>query len=504
MMHYDLELTAGGVQVSLEPQLYCVPRATTIGALKFDEGIFVNTGLRIWNFEASATVLVRVSQGISVDGSMERLVIGSPRLFCLSSTDGKRGPRLSVASFAQPEQADPNLRGPHFLLDGQVNLLGLRRQLYVSVSTQGFAFEMSGALTPAATYDLQGQFDGPTNFGANGSVQVAIGTVDLGPLGKASIDSGVQGVLAVAVQGATAWANFKGGCRFAGKSLELPKLDLALDSDSLLDLSQNVARLVLAALQHLLADATYWAQLVGQGVLTGVADVAQVLKSVFGKSTAEAGAAVMRAAGYSAEQVARGLRSAYALSADRAARVLRDAGYAATEVGGALKSAYGVAADQAAKLLRGVGYAADEVGKALKTAFGATADQAAKLLRGAGFAATEVAGVLRNGYGLSVEQGAKLLQTVGYAANETGQALVSVWRASADGVGRALKGAGYAVDQVGGFLKDAFKLGPKPLERALSNAGFSQSSIKGFFKSLGGAFKDVFEEIGEKLNPTKW
>src|SRR5262249_898065 len=102
MMHYELVKTAGGIRVTLDPQFYCVPQTTFLGALRFDQGIFLNTGLKVLSFDAMAKVLVKPSQGILVDGSMDRIVIGTESLFSIESTGGKQGPRISVATFSQP------------------------------------------------------------------------------------------------------------------------------------------------------------------------------------------------------------------------------------------------------------------------------------------------------------------------------------------------------------------------------------------------------------------
>ncbi|MEA2695147.1 MAG: hypothetical protein QOJ16_4534, partial [Acidobacteriota bacterium] len=103
MLHYQIAKTGTGIQVSLEPQIYIVPNTTSIGALRFEQGFFLNSGLSLLSFQATAKVMVRPSQGILVDGSMDRIVIGTPALFSLTSADGKSGPRVSAATMSQPE-----------------------------------------------------------------------------------------------------------------------------------------------------------------------------------------------------------------------------------------------------------------------------------------------------------------------------------------------------------------------------------------------------------------
>ncbi len=445
MLHYALVASKGQIQVSLDPQFYCVPQATSLGTLRFEQGTFINTRLKLWAFDATAKVLIKPAQGVSVDGTMARLVIGTEQLFSVTSADGKAGPRVSAATFTQPGEKDPALKGPHFLIDGRVSLLGLERQLYVSVSPRGFEFEMKGSLTHDASYDLEGSFDGPTKLRAGGAIVVEVGTLNLGPLGKVTIASGVKGSLDVGVKGSTIQAKFTGGFEFAGQHFDLPEIDLDVHTASLPGLPGRVVELAPRALEGFLKDATRWARLVHDGLIAGVQDVAGVLKQFFGKTTAAA-ATVMRAARYAADQVGRGIQSAYGATSDQAAKALKSAGYTATEVGGALKAVYGETADEAAKLLKGAGYTVNQIGDALRGAWGATASE----------------------------------------------------------VGGALKEAGYAVDQVGSYLKDAFHLGPDNLKNTLEGVGFSPSSIETFFNDLGGAFADVFEDVGDHLDPNKW
>jgi hypothetical protein len=334
-----------------------------------------------------AKVFVKPNQGISVDGSMSRIVIGTEALFSIQSNDGKQGPRISAATFNQPSVQDPALNRPHFLLDGSLNLLGLKRSAYVNLNAGGFAFALKGALAPGFNYDLNGHFSGVTDLGVGGLLNVGVGVIDLGPLGKVNINTGVTGSFDAGVTGPKIWAKFAGGFEFAGDKLLLPNVDLDVRAASLPELPKKLAGLVADALKAFLKDAAKWLSLVRSGIVTGVSDV-----------------------------------------------------------GNALKTAYGVTAQQAANLLKGAGYTVNEVGAALKTAYGA----------------------------------------------------------SADVVASALKGAGYAVNEVGNFVKSAFNLGPEQLKSVLQGAGFAADQVKGFFQSLGGAFSDVFSDVGKKLDPTKW
>jgi hypothetical protein len=216
MLHYELVKTAGAIRVALEPQFYFAPQTTFIGALRFEQGMFLNAGLKMMSFEATAKVLVKQSKGISVDGRMSRVVIGTETLFCIEAAEGKQGPRVSASTFKQPELQDATLKEPHFLLDGSLTLLGLRQSAYVGLTTSGFNFFIKGALKPGpkydlnvnSAYDLNGHFDGPKDLGAERAASAAIGTIDLGQLGKVKVDSGVTGQFDACVNDSDMWARF--------------------------------------------------------------------------------------------------------------------------------------------------------------------------------------------------------------------------------------------------------------------------------------------------------
>jgi hypothetical protein len=511
MLHYELVKTAGGIRVTLEPQFYCAPQTTFIGALRFEEGTFFNAGLKIMSFGAEAKVVVKASKGVSVDGRMSRVVIGTEALFCIEAAEGKQGPRVSAATFKQPELQDATLKEPHFLLDGSLTLLGLKQSTYVSLTDKGFNFFIKGALKPGLkddlpgdfSYDLNGHFNGPKDLGAGGSLNVSVGAIDLGQLGKVKVDSGVTGQFDAGVNDSQMWAKFAGGFELAGEKLTLPKVDLDVKSASLLKLPRKLAGMVKDALNGVFKDAAKWAKHVRSGVVAGVTDVGGVLKSAY-NMTAEQATKVMRDAGYTANEVGNALKSAYGATAQQTAQWLKGVGYAADQVGGVMKSAYGATAQQATQLLRGAGYTANEIGGALKSVYGLTVQQAAQLLRGVGYTAEQIGGALKSVYGSSANEAAQLLRGAGYNVTQVGGALVSAYGATADTSAAALKGAGYAVDEVGSFVKDTYKLGAKQLGSVLKGAGYTTNQIKGFFNSLGGKFKDLFDDVGDKLDPTKW
>jgi hypothetical protein len=482
MRHYGLAARNGAIQVSLEAQFYCAPQATSIGTLRFPQGFFVDAGLNIFGLHASAMVLIWPSQGIALEGAMNRIVLGSEALFSIESNDGKSGPRLSAATFNQPQAS---VRGPHFQIDGRLNLLGLMRGATIKLTNKQFEFDINGTLLPGFDYDLRGHFNGPANLGAGGSVKIGLGAIDLGPLGTAHIDTGVQGTLDVGVRGSNLWAKVTGGFEFAGARQNLPALDLNTNTSSLLDLPAKLRDAVVRLLKQLLADPAKWLSLVSAGAITGVTDIANVLKTGYGMAAQQA-ATLLRKAGWTAEAVAKGFRSAYGIAAGEIAALLSRTGYPAGPVAGALKAAYGSTVEQTVQALKGAGYAVNDVAGALSSAYGVAADRVAGLLRGAGCAAAEVAAALRSVYGLNDQQAARALKAVGYAANEAAGAIRSAYGATAEQTARALKTVGFAANEAAGALRSAYGATAEQTAQALKGAGYAANETAGALRSAYG------------------
>jgi hypothetical protein len=334
---------------------------------------------------------------------MDKIIIGTEALFSVESVDKTGGPIISAATFNQPDMKEPFLRSPHFLIDGSLNILGLKRQVYISLSSKGFIFDISGTMIPGFDYDLHGHVNGPKDMGVGGSLKIGIGTVDLGQLGKINIQTGVAGAPDIGVRGVDIWAKFNGGVEFAGEKLTLPPVNLDVSTPSLLELPKKLAALVTEALQNFLkGNPVKWANLVRSGIITGVDNVGNALKVAY-KATAEQAAQWLRGAGYAANQ---------------SAKILRDAGYQATEVGNALNKAYGATAEQAAQWLRGAGYGLNEVGNAIRAVWGNSPDVVARALKAAGYAVNEVGSYIENTFNLGPDQLNQVLQGVGFATDQ--------------------------------------------------------------------------------------
>ncbi|HEX3406616.1 MAG TPA: hypothetical protein VHS81_05200 [Caulobacteraceae bacterium] len=286
MRHYTAKKTLSGITVTLDPQIYLAPAKVQIADTTYSQGFFVNSGLDVLTFEASATVNIDTSNGIAVDGEMTQIVIGAPQLFSIRNTAGDGGPKVSISTYTQPTLTGP-YKDPHALIDGQLTMLGLSRQLYVSLSTGGFIFKVAGNFIVGVDYDLNGSFTGITSLEVGGSIKLGVGTIDLGPLGKINVGTYVMAAVDIGVSSEKMWANFAVGLSFMGNSWST-SISLNVTSQTLKDLLSAAVDQIKEWLLQLFKDVNAWARAVASKVVELAEDVAKVLTDFYHLTAEEA------------------------------------------------------------------------------------------------------------------------------------------------------------------------------------------------------------------------
>jgi hypothetical protein len=342
-------------------------------------------------------------------------------------------------------------QSPYLLVGLDVTLFDLvHTGVNATIDNNGFSFTLTFKLANMAAFDLHCVLNGPEHFNANASLSIHL-DASVGPIhfmgcnvGSIHLVAGLDAAMAIALDPSRFELDLSGSFNFEGLNLSMPALNLGIAPSSLKELpGQAVQQIRTHAdqlFEALFANVGKWADMIGRGVVTGVADMAGTLKTAYHVTDHEA-AQLMHTAKQSAQVVAAGLKSAYNSSQDVTTAALKGAGYAANETAAGLKTSYNLSAEDAAKAMKGAGYTVNDVGNGLKSAYGATASTAAVALHGAGFAVNETGNFVKGAYGVSADQ-----------------------------LNDALKGAGYATDQV-----------------------------KGFFEGLGGGFKDFFDGTGGKV-----
>jgi hypothetical protein len=178
----------GKIQVSIPPPLYFAPQDTFIGTQKYAQAFHLDAAIAFAGFNAAVRIDISTGKGVAVDAQMDKITILDENRFSIAAAEGGGGPKISLATFQQPNHAVARFRPPHFYITGRLGFLGVKLALYASVTAQGIDFTLDGQLVSGVSFDLDVRF-GKAGLGAAGSLKVGVGTVDLGALGKAKVNT---------------------------------------------------------------------------------------------------------------------------------------------------------------------------------------------------------------------------------------------------------------------------------------------------------------------------
>jgi hypothetical protein len=466
------------------------------------------------------------------------------------------------------------MHSPFLQVNWKITLFDVVRQtVAVTITTTALTFVLTYEVANIATFGLNCSLTDSAHFGAAANLTIEIKAA-VGPIhvleydvGTLNLDAGIAATLDITLDPAGFNLELSGGFSFEGLTMTMPTVGVTVAPASLSDLWSMALRAIRQNADQVFADlfatATKWAGMIASGIVTGVTDMAHMLRHAYNVTadqaavlmstaklkadevaaglksaynvTAHEAAAIMKNAGFLADDVAAGLKSAYGLAEQDTATAMKTAGFLAADVGAAMASAYSAVAQNIATVLRTAGFTGKETGQVLCSQFSLTAVEAGDLLRSVGFAAGDVFDVMTSIYNLPTKAATRLMRDVGFpaalvglalsasglnlnqnavaqylsaagfGASDVGGALKTVFSGiSAPDITTALKSAGFPVDQTGDFVKQAFDLGPEALNDVLKVAGFVPDQIEDFFNTLGGAFASAVDSVIQHLDPASW
>lgn len=232
-----------------------------------------------------------------------------------------------------------------------------------------------------------------------------------------------------------------------------------------------------------------------KGAEYAVDEVAAGLKTAYAAVAAFTDAAlvtVLDGLSYGVNQIAGALQTVYQEAAQTVAQVLEGLNYAVDAVATALVGVFDQVDTAVAGILDKVGYGIDLVAKALHDVFTDPVATAALILKGINAAADVLAGALKAGYQILDNVAAVVLANLEYTADAIAGALVSAYNDVSTAVVSALYAIGFPVDDVANALKSAFAellAAPAAVAQLLSDVGYSLAQV-------GTALKDAFSEAG--------
>jgi hypothetical protein len=287
--HWQIGCDAQGrIQVGKEAQLYFVPNpaGTQIGQFYYPAGMLVSGRLQYLFLDLDVDVELVVSKGIRIDAALDKIVLGSERLFSLTSPDGNTGPTLSLSSFSQPS-APEGQRDPHFIIAGKLELLGISRSVQVVIDTSHATFALSGDLVPAlVSGNLSGSIGTGSILAADGNVFAGIPDIDLGSLGSWNIKSGVSAAMRIWVDTGDFGAALTAAFELGGQGFNLPEIKLDISTQALADLPVVFFNAVKDFLVNFFKDPKAWVALANKVLAWSIDQISSVLSSVFGLDAA--------------------------------------------------------------------------------------------------------------------------------------------------------------------------------------------------------------------------
>lgn len=341
MRHYALVRRGGSIEVSIEPQFYFSPMPMYVGTTAFPAGFYVNGAISFFGFHAEVTVDISPSEGIRVDAEMSKIKLISDHVFSIQAAKGGGGPRLSVSTFEQPKDPVPELRPPHFLINGQAWVLGFGASVYASAGPEGLLFDLRGQPAPELSIDLHARFQSHV-FEAGGAVRAGVGTIDLGRIGKIKVNTFVEGSIDVSIDGERVDVKVDAVFSFLKERAKI-EARLGFKDKVFADLPAELAREVEGHLRALFKDVDRWADAFKHGLVEGVERPAKVLEEVYGKSAREAeklGADLERGAAEAAKAAARAAEDVGKGVGKAGKEVGRDVGRAAKGIGDDVKKLF--------------------------------------------------------------------------------------------------------------------------------------------------------------------
>lgn len=304
-----------------------------------------------------------------------------------------------IIAMGGPEMTLSTSSSPYFSLDAQVSLFELiNEQIDAKIASDGISFELDyGSVIQSKMRCVlkdYHNFSGDFSYGID--IRVSLPTIDGFSLGTIHLNTSCD--LGIGISTSTSNIDFlvRGQFDFEGHRLSFGPYSENIDISRVSDLLAAVGRYILSQAEKIFTDfindALPWAQTVKNGVIEGINDVAQGVKTAFKKTSAET-ASIMKYAGYGINEVAEGIKIAYELtplgigqilvpefgvSEQELASVLKYTGFGAAEIALGLNGVFGASPSAINDILQGIGYGTNEIKDAFDSLGGAFSDFASQ------------------------------------------------------------------------------------------------------------------------------
>lgn len=433
----------------------------------------------IWNFHTFCSLLISPTK---IAGKLEMdpldLKVSDITILTIKG-NGQGDPKYNIQSGGAEISFDTDKA--EFDATLITTFLGLEESVNASLSESGFSFSLQSNLLLDAAFSCtlkdEGYFSAGFKYGPDFTVQLP---TKLGhELGSINIHDTINASLALSVKPTDIKFNCNGGFDLQGLTFEFGPFAVDVNITSVEGLLNAIVQYIKdnagEIFKKLLEDGALWAKWVKDGIITGVKDIAKVLKDAFGYGEKEL-TSLLHSLGYDASYIANALKDLFGSNENEIASYL-----AAFFTGGPIAVA-----------LKALGYGPDAIAGALHSV-SEDAKDIAKSMMEAGYGA-EVIGAALYGISYGIDAITEALKYIDIGAQE----IVGV-----------LKIIGYGVEDVvnsvGKFFTDIL---PDTFNDILQGAGYAAEAIASAFETIGGAFADfassVWDTAKEIFDPTEW
>ncbi|WP_238915817.1 hypothetical protein [Clostridium sp. YIM B02555] len=223
-----------------------------------------------WQSDDEIEALIEKANKNKMQTEIGPIIISKPDFFSITGKDSN-GPKLSFSTFSQPMETESMLREPHFLLNGNIHLLGLDiLNTYIYIKSNSISFNAS--VSPfIEKIELECSLDNSSNFIGNGDFAIGINRhLDAGSLGKTDVKVLVNLALHMTFKNGTSQVLCEGTFDFFGIHCTIPSIDLTAKEKALLNISdilwENMNNILILTLKN----SDYWLSMLKDGMLKDV------------------------------------------------------------------------------------------------------------------------------------------------------------------------------------------------------------------------------------------
>lgn len=254
-----------------------------------------------------------------------------------------------------------------------------------------------------------------------------------------------------------------------------------------------------AVVQYLIAEAEsifstvidsaeHWAVAAGKGIVTEFDDAGKVMNNVYKKAKEDV-PAILKTAGFAANDIAKSLKNGYSATQKDIAVALKAVGYSADDITKSLRSAFDATTSAVADALKTAAFSISEVAKAIKINWNAAQVDIAWAMMMVGYTQIEVANGLRGAFDATTDSVADAMKKVGYKAEDVAVAIKGAWGALQTDVSWAMMMVGFTETEVANGLRKAFDATTDSVADAMKKIGYKAEDVAIAIKNAWGALQ---------------